>query len=458
MFYYAKSGGFLKNDKRSIQRICQLLSLYMLLTIFMYMISPFTWNTYKPWRLYILVITYIFSFYLGSLLATVRKPQDKTINHEILTDTKEKVLKYLFFALPITLLYTLSYLIFNLQAVGLSGNLLTQIVSAISDMSVGYAEKGSIVPPKALNYITVLCGPIFVSATFFGFLYFRDLQKSHKRIVIFLTISEVLRWLIIGTGKGAITSMIYLAVSLLLRKTFLQSKDDTQATQSHQKKTGWVRIFVIILLAVVIFGFVGINRSGGTLSASLNKGINKDHFLFKILPQELALIVCRIFSYVCQGYYGMSLTAHVDWKCTYGFGYSGFIRQRLTNIQGVDTIWSRTYQHRIFTYGWDETSNWHTMYVWFANDISFIGVTFLMFFFGLLLTKSLYDGFYNGNIFAMVVSFLIINVIIFSSMNNQVFANPDTFMTFYSFLLLWIASHSKRKLVLVKKRTPFTIR
>lgn len=434
---------------KRIRKLIMLLTLFMVVTIFMYMTSPIEWPTYKPLRLYLLVGSYIIAFLIGGRTASARLYRSSKYTCSYYPSPKDKILRYLRFTIPITLIFTLIYLAYNLSVVGISGSMFNQIYSAITDMSIGYYEKTQNTTPKILNWLTVLGGPIFVSTSFWGFLYYKELHKKYKLLFFIFATAEITRWLIIGTGKGAIGILVTWAITLLLKRYIgldVGEHDGNINYKERKKKEriSWRRIVVVFLIAITVFGFVGISRSGYNISASYDGIVNTEHLLFKIFPLELAYIGCRIYSYLCQGYYGLSLTAHLTWECTYGFGNSGFMRQRLTNILGYDAIWSKTYQHRMHVYGWHETSNWHTMYVWFANDIGLIGVIVLMFFFGTILVKSLYDGFYKGNINAMMVSFLIINVILYSSMNNQVFLSPDTLVSFVVFYVLWINSRLKK--------------
>jgi hypothetical protein len=424
-----------------IKKMAWLLTMFMVMTIVMYMISPIEWPTYKPLRLYSFVFAYILAFYIGGRY-TITKLHKIDYTDSRYAQAKNKIITYLRFTIPVTLIFTFIFTAYNLSVTGISGSLLSRIYTSLADMSIGYYEKTQHIQPQILNILIVLGGPIFVGTIFFGLLFYSELHYWWKILFIILVLTEIIRWLILGTGKGAIAVVVYYAITLLIRKYVIVHIDNNaKRNRKRQDRISWKKISIIVFLAILVFGLVMIGRSGRNIYGEYEFIVNPINQIFKILPLEASYIIVVAFSYLCQGYYGLSLTGHVGWEWTYGFGNSGFLRQRLTNIIGSDVIWPHTYQHRLGAYGWNETSNWHTMYVWFGNDISLYGVAIMMFIFGMILTKSLFDGYYQGNIYAMIVAFLMINVIVYSSMNNQIFANADTFMTFIVSIALWI--HSK---------------
>ena len=125
----------------------------------------------------------------------------------------------------------------------------------------------------------------------------------------------------------------------------------------------------------------------------------------------------------------MALALSLDWIPTWGTGFSSFIRNNLQELFNIDLI-KFSYQGRAEKFGWGANRNWHTGYTWFANDVSFIGVIFLMFIIGWLLARMYKDSVENRNPFACVIFGIMLMQVLFLSCNNKIFADASTFITF----------------------------
>lgn len=145
--------------------------------------------------------------------------------------------------------------------------------------------------------------------------------------------------------------------------------------------------------------------------------------------------------YVCQGCYGFSLILDLDFKWTYGFDNSEFLQRQLLMISGVD-VSSLTFQARIDNI-WDKSAQWYSFYGQFANDVGFIGLTFLLsaieFFFAKVWKSVLYEKSFYG--LALIPIFTI--MFIFFPANNQVFGYIDTFSYFICVTFLWLLNLKK---------------
>jgi Kef-type K+ transport system membrane component KefB len=133
-----------------------------------------------------------------------------------------------------------------------------------------------------------------------------------------------------------------------------------------------------------------------------------------------------------------------DFKWTYGFGNSVFLQRQLNLITGID-VGPLTYQRRNDAI-WGENSMWHSFYGQFANDYTPLGVIFLMFLIGFLMSKVWISYFYNNNFFAGSLLPIIFIMIIFIPANNQVFGYIDSLSYFIIVLLLYLKSKYKLSL------------
>ncbi len=140
-------------------------------------------------------------------------------------------------------------------------------------------------------------------------------------------------------------------------------------------------------------------------------------------------------SYLTQGYYGMSQALTLDWVPMYGAGNSMFLVNIISNnIYDIDQF---TYQTRLEPYGWDSDVNWHSMYTWIANDVSFYGVIPVMFLIGLLFGMMFKDAIVHGNPFAKASIFFFILMMVFIPCNNQVAQSNENLCAFLLLIVLW---------------------
>jgi hypothetical protein len=145
--------------------------------------------------------------------------------------------------------------------------------------------------------------------------------------------------------------------------------------------------------------------------------------------------------YVCQGYYGFSLILDLDFKWTYGFGNSEFLQRQLLMISGVD-VSPLTFQARIDNI-WDKSAQWHSFYGQFANDVSVIGLAFLMFGIGFIFSKVWKSVLYEKNFYGLALIPIFTIMFIFLPANNQVFGFIDTLSYFIIVFFLWLFNSTR---------------
>ena len=115
--------------------------------------------------------------------------------------------------------------------------------------------------------------------------------------------------------------------------------------------------------------------------------------------------VILLSSYLCQGYYGLSLSMEVESTPMLGFGNSIFLVDQISQKYDINKY---TLQKKVENkYGWNSRVQWFSMYSWIANDVGFIGVSLYMFLLGLFFALVYKDSIVNDNIIAKVLfSFL----------------------------------------------------
>jgi hypothetical protein len=133
--------------------------------------------------------------------------------------------------------------------------------------------------------------------------------------------------------------------------------------------------------------------------------------------------------YFGGGYYHASFALDLDFRPTLFLGSNPALIG-LAAIFGID-VWNDTYMHRLqTTRGIDELGVWHTAYLWYANDVSFVGVPLLLlgmaYLFGFSWARAAQGDFLSGIVFVMVG-----NMLLFLFANNTYLSS-----VFYSFMVL----------------------
>lgn len=164
--------------------------------------------------------------------------------------------------------------------------------------------------------------------------------------------------------------------------------------------------------------------------------VNVEAPLMKVIPQDFQPLLVYTSLYLTQGYYGLSLALNEPYIPLMGIGNSYFLISNFEELLGLD-IWSYTYQARLAVDGWHPLMNWHSIYVWFANDISFVGVLILMFFIGKYFAHVIFRSLVNEDPIASVLFCLLVISFFYFSSNNQVLSSPSLFMSFIGLNILW---------------------
>ena len=97
--------------------------------------------------------------------------------------------------------------------------------------------------------------------------------------------------------------------------------------------------------------------------------------------------------------------------------------------------------------GWDSDIQWHSMYTWLANDVSFFGVILVMLVIGLLFGAMFRDAITTANPFAKISIFYFILMMLFIPCNNQIAQKADTLFSFILVVACWLISKYPPKFI-----------
>lgn len=298
------------------------------------------------------------------------------------------------------------------QTHGLSFSL-ENIVFALLRPADVYSSKA--LEPSETHSITPYLSPITWASIPFGVYKWKQLSGFFKTLVVVTIIIEVFSWLGIGTRKGLFDVILIILFVIALRYSDISSE-----TKKMSKK---YIIAVIVLSAAFVFYFVYSNM------ARYGYGINEmDSFVYhfdirpfyeKKCPAWLLTLLYNIDCYLCQGYYSLSLGLSIGIISPTFLGMSWFT-MLIANKFGYDPMPGTYLTLLEQQYGIDPKVNWHTIYLWLANDFTFIGVPILIFFIGYFFAKTWCDCVHGKNDCAIPIFTLFLIMVFYFFANNQV--------------------------------------
>ena len=314
---------------------------------------------------------------------------------------------------------------------GLSISLST-IVNAIFNPGEAY-HSSTMVNVESPALLTLL-SPFGAAVLPLGIFYWKKIPKSFRALIAFVILVELVSWLGIGTRKG-ILDVFLIIVFLALAANH----------QCITNKRSYRKIKIAITLAVIVFVFYfvysNVSRGGYELKDILYVDINSDirSFYTQYCPFWLCIVLVSITSYLCQGYYALGLGLDLGILPLAPLGMSWFT-MLIASMFGYDPMPS-TYMAHLVEYGIDPKINWHTIYLWLANDVSFIGVPFLIYFIGKLFSITWCDTVAGKNYLAPITFSLMLIMVFYFFANNQVLS--FSFIPFVLFLSIYLMTRIK---------------
>src|SRR5690606_13160110 len=140
--------------------------------------------------------------------------------------------------------------------------------------------------------------------------------------------------------------------------------------------------------------------------------------------------------YMTHGYTGMSLALELDPEWTYGVGSSRSLMRTTENLLDVNIL-QKTYPQRIDNvFGWPNGMYWPSAFTWFASDITFWGIPFLMFFIGWCFAYVWHLFITEQSIVGLVAVCQLFIFIVYLPANNQLFQASENFYANLALILL----------------------
>lgn len=409
------------------------IQIYLLFVLFFYFVGPVHWKTQNTVLTVILILAFQLMYMLGYKIG-MRRPERRTNGY---LNSSDLIIKY--FSWLAIASFTINFLYFiRVMSMLSMGNVYDLFITSITDPLLLYKESGSntilssdMFGGKLLAALIAITGPLTVGMVPITIAFFRNLNFSQKLFGFLNLFSYLSLKISTGRSEGMFTVGILAIAGFIL----LPSKFKKKSKRNTILKL--VVTLSIIILLLSLYTSLMLNRTQGSYSLPLGKNyVDTNAEILNLFSKSYESLIVYLDIYLTQGYYGMSLATTVEWIPTFGLGYSSYLRNNIDGFLNLG-IENASYQTRTEIYGWGGNANWHSVYTWFANDISFLLVPILMLFIGILLAKVYKDAFYNRNPIAVVLFSLLILFTFFIPANNKVFAQSETFTAFWFCLIAW---------------------
>ena len=428
---------------------------YLVFTLLLYVFGPFKWVTYNPGLFWTLNILYIIALILGWQLGINTHVCTRSLAWDV------EIVALLRFAIPVNFVFELlfSFRRFDITSFNI-GLLISKMSAGIVNMGSAYntlqtglsegVSSSDALGGYAFTIMSMIWTVFGYNILLLGILYFRKITLANRIIVVTTVLLIVFGFLATGTNIGFFRIALIFVVFY-----YLKTQNNRIASSSRNKRSNTRKMLLLSFFAtaVVIVVFDRIMRSrGGVLSwndSGYNIGgirINPNSPLFRILPSYLHILLISLSGYLTQGYYGMSVSLRLPWKPGYGVGHS----MAIINLLGdaINIPHENTYQYRSAIFGWEEGVRWHTMYSWFANDVTYYGVIIVVLVIGIVSGMAYKDAVVTNNPYAKLVTYYFMLLFVFMPCNNQLFQTLYIMLPFLSAVALWLITRERRIVVL----------
>lgn len=318
-------------------------------------------------------------------------------------------------------------LIYTFDVRGLSVNINT-IATALLDSGSAYHTDA--IYEQSTTFLTIT-GPFEAAIIPLGVANWKKISRIVRVIVVLSILFIVVRWLGIGTRKGIFDAFIVLGI------TVLAYKNVNVFEPSNRKR---ILLYSIVFGVIFLSYFVISNLSRSGLSAeeiqfvSISSEVRSG---YDTLPIWLLYALDSITSYLTQGYYALAKSLEMGILPLSPGGSNWFLINFLKGHGSDPTV--GTYMYQLEQFGIDMRINWHTAYVWLANDMTFIGVPFFIYLIGYMFARTWCECVYDKNdISYIMLSFFTISIVYLFA-NNQLFS--FSFIPFFFWLFIYMTQN-----------------
>lgn len=395
---------------------------YLLLTLFLYFLGPVDFTRVNSVSLVVLLIYYQGLFVVGYIINQrffhVKEQMDKLSSSRGFN--RGRAYFFCIFCLTYSIFSLVEYTNINLSNIF---NILDYIGLALAMPLDAYQQALYSSVSSYTVLLLVLFSPVYFIGLALLLVNFNKLPFFLKIVLVLILLLECARWILQGKNKG-VFDVFFLIFSIFLIKYHQHVSNQS----SSVKKGGFKNIVVLVTLSVAVLSYFN-NAIFARKEGVADYSRYADSYLVQVLPEFMTPLLVNLTDYLTQGYHSLSYVFKLEWIPTYGFGFSHVMLNNF-GVMIDPLFFERTYQFRLREYSIDPMVNWHSAYLWFANDVHWLGVGFLMMIFGFLYSHSWMQSIVNRDVISYTLFYLMNLFIFYIPANTQIFMQTGTFMTF----------------------------
>lgn len=423
----------MKNYKKISINLILLIELYLVFTVVYCIYGPIKWYLKNQGIVIVLIAIYQISLLIGYIIG------NKTTTKKQIYDYKDtnNGIKFATYISIFNAIATSIRIIGSFSIKTIFQNIINGIIVPSYQYNLLFTNYASVpasklLGGKLLSLVITIGGPFTIYSIILSIVYYKKIK--FKSIVFINILFTIFQKLIAGANEGIFDIGIYIFIGIVIR-FFIDKK-------RKYKKGQLLKLTIVgIIILIIILSFFNNNEIGRSKGNFIFGPIGENHFnydspILKLIPKKLYFLFGYISVYLCQGYYGFSLTTLVKWKPNFFTGFSPFIRDNLLELFNIN-LFRNTYQNRVSIYNWGAMQNFHSAYTFWANDLTLYGVPIAMLLIGYLLAKTQQEIIINENPYAISIFTLLIILVIYMPANNKIFVQPSSFILFFSCLILW---------------------
>jgi len=371
-------------------------------------------------------------FVLGSRARLPRKPIWRT-------DKNQNVLTFIFRASLVIAILLMTYELLNaIQTGGLNLNLANSALTYIGTYTDYTRNSGS----YNMRFLITSMGafPLLV-AQVLGIFYFKDLDKTARRAVIYVFVVSILVYTLGGGKQKQFGDIMIYVVSIVLAKEAASGKLKFKTLLF----VGGVivgAVYVLLMLLAFRYQAIGVDLTQLNLRLHPLVEYREGYWLESAFGEALAFPMVMFSGYLGQGYYGLSLSMEQPFTWTSFAGSSYSLSVILNQFFGADFWVTRNYPYMVgYATGWDQ-SKWHTVFAWLASDLTFTGVVFFMGAMGFIYGRAWREILLYQNPFALMMFAMMTIGLVYAPANNQLMHSPGGLSTTFGVFLLYFMFHA----------------
>lgn len=404
-------------------------------TLLMYVITPLSVNSGNHLLNLVYISFNILMMYFG-FCSSLNKLHSKGNIRATVMSLKIYNILLLFYLATFTLRYSYIFYLPPLNIVAL----VNRIAIGVSDPHLGRTimHGGRTLPWSFFFLMSVIDSVFFI----ISLISWKKINNMGRFVIVLLLLLEALFWMGSGTNFGVIMLVSCIVLSALM-----------QIRQNEVSKKKFIKLFAGGILAfvvvIMVFSYNMEGRSGGDFT-----NLKGDAFLalgpsvtisanswFEVLPYRIQVLLLFMFSYLTQGYVFLEYIYDLNFHWGGFFGNNPAMQSLATDFLGFNPE-INSYQSQMERLGVDSYVNWHSCYLWLANDFTLLFVPLVVFYVAKLAGSALIMFRKSEDIFSGLVFVIFANVLLFMFANNNYLSS-----VFYSFMFIfpyWYINRYKR--------------